>query len=160
MPEDIFAVIGLFNEPRKLVCAAESLRREGFLSLQAYTPFPVRGIEGVLGLKRSPLAGLVLAMGLSGTALAWLMEWWMNSWDYPIVVGGKPIGSWQAYVPIMFEVMVLLSCLTAAFGMLLLLNRLPKLWHPVIVSGVSKYFTRDSFALAVEAGPGFDPGAA
>ncbi|MDD5657941.1 MAG: DUF3341 domain-containing protein [Elusimicrobia bacterium] len=153
MPEArLFGVAGIFGEPCRLLEAVARLKASGWERLQAYTPYPVRGLEGALDVKRSPLAGTVLAMALAGTALAWLMQWWMNGVDYPTVVGGKDPRSWQALVPIMFEVMVLFSCLTAALGMLFLFNRLPRFGHPVLEAGLGRFTTRDKFALVVEAG--------
>jgi mono/diheme cytochrome c family protein len=80
--------------------------------------------------------------------------------DYPIITGGKAPSSWQAFVPIMFEVMVLFATFTAGLGMLLLLNRLPYFGHPVLQAKAIRGITRDRFALSVEADGPFDPEAA
>jgi mono/diheme cytochrome c family protein len=107
-----------------------------------------------MGLRRSPLGGMVLVMGILGTLTAFLFQWWMSAVDYPLVTGGKDPSSWQAFVPIMFEVTVLFATFTAGLGMLLLLNKLPAFWHPFLSSEASKAVSRDRFALAIEAEAG------
>jgi cytochrome c553 len=103
---------------------------------------------------------MVLVMGLLGAITALLFQWWTSGVDYPLVTGGKAPTSWQAFVPIMFEVMVLFATFTAGLGMLALLARLPFFGHPVLQSRAIRSITRDRFALAVEAEEGFDPAAA
>jgi mono/diheme cytochrome c family protein len=83
-----------------------------------------------------------------------VFEWWTSAVDYPVVTGGKLPFSWQAFVPIMFEVTVLFATFTAGLGMLHLLNRLPFFGHPIHSSKAMAGITRDRFALAVEAGSG------
>jgi len=150
MTERVFSIVGLFDSPQALLAAVPRLKLEAW-HLEAYTPYPVRGLDAALEQRRSPLAGMVLVMGILGTFTAWLFQWWMNSVDYPIVVGGKDPSSWQAYVPIMFEVAVLFATFTAGLGMLFLLNKLPAFWHPFLLSRSAAKVTCDKFALAVEA---------
>jgi len=154
MDERAFGVLGLFESPAALLAAVAKLKSKALGRLEAYTPYPVHGLEEALGLRRSPLAGMVLVMGLLGTATAWLFQWWMNAVDYPLFVGGKTPSSWEAYVPVMFEVTVLFAAFTAGLGMLFLLNRLPAFWHPFLLSKSSAEVTRDRFALSVEAQEG------
>jgi len=151
MSDKAFAVLGLFDSPDGLLAAIPRLRALGLGRLEAYTPYPVHGVEKALGLKKSPLAGMVLVMGLVGALSAFLFQFWATGIDYPIVVGGKSPLAWQAYIPIVFEVMVLFATFTAGLGMLLLLNRLPFYGHPVLSSRAIAAVTRDRFALAVEA---------
>ena len=161
MSEPVFAVVGLFDSAHALLDAIAPVRAAKLGRVEAYTPYPVHGIEAALGLRRSPLAGMVLVAGALGATTALLFQWWMSAVDYPIVVGGKPLFSWQAFVPIMFEVMVLFATFTAGLGMLLLLNRLPLFGHPLLASRAIAGITRDKFALAIEAeGDSFDVSAA
>lgn len=150
MAERSFAVLGLFDSPDALLDAVRRLRGTGLGRLQAYSPYPVHGLDRELGLRRSPLGGMVFIMGLLGALTAFAFQYWMSAVDYPIVTGGKSAQSWQAFVPIMFEVMVLFATLTAGLGMLLLLNRLPDLFHPLLSSKSIAALTRDKFALALE----------
>jgi mono/diheme cytochrome c family protein len=89
-------------------------------------------------------------MGVIGAIAILGFEFWTSGWDYPQVTAGKPVFSWEAFVPITFEVTVLFATLTAGLGMLLLLNGLPFFRHPMLRSKSMPLITRDKFALAVE----------
>ncbi len=154
MSRSEFAVLGLFDSADALMNAIPEVRARGLGRLEAYTPYPVHGLDEALGLKRSPLGGMVLVMGILGALTALGFEYWISAIDYPIVTGGKPPESWEAFVPIMFEVTVLFATFTAGLGMLLLLNRLPFFGHPVLASKAIRGITRDRFALSVEADAG------
>jgi len=150
MRDRAFAVLGLFDSAQALMDAIPGVREKQLGDVETYTPYPVHGMDEALGLRRSPLGGMVLVMGILGAITALFFQWWMSAVDYPIVVGGKPLNSWQAFVPIMFEVTVLFATFTAGLGMLLLLNKLPFFGHPVLSSRAIKAVTRDRFGLAVE----------
>lgn len=147
-----FAVLGLFDSADALMKAIPSVKAANLGRLEAYTPYPIHGIDDALGLRRSPLGGMVLVMGILGALTAFGFQYWISAIDYPIVTGGKAPNSWEAFVPIMFEVTVLFATFTAGLGMLLLLNKLPFFGHPVLQAKAMKAITRDRFALAVEAG--------
>ena len=151
MSERVFAVVGLFDSAQELLQAIPRVRARKLGRVEAYTPYPVHGIDAALGLRRSPLAGMVLVAGMIGAITALFFQWWMTAVDYPIVVGGKALFSWQAFVPIMFEVTVLFATFTAGLGMLFLMNRLPFFGHPLLASKTIPAITRDKFALAIEA---------
>ena len=157
---EVFGVLGLFDSADALCAAVPALRAGNLGRLEAYTPYPVHGLARALGQRRSPVGGMVLVMGILGALTALGFQWWLSAVDYPIVTGGKAVGSWQAFVPIMFEITVLFATVTAALGMLMLLNRLPFFGHPVLHSRAIRAITRDRFALAVEAEGAFDPEAA
>jgi hypothetical protein len=145
-----------FDSAGACMHGAEKLRDAGYTKFDAHTPFPVHGMDKAMGLPDSKLGWIVLAFGMSGTFLAWLMMYWMNGVDYPIVIGGKPPGTLPSMIPIMFEVTVLFSALTAVFGMLGL-NQLPRHHHPIFFSERFKGFSDDKFFLSVEAeDPKFD----
>jgi cytochrome c5 len=150
MSERVFGVLGIFESADALVAAVPKVRERGIGRLEAYTPYPVHGLDAALGLRRSPLAGMVLVMGALGAATALFFQWWMSAVDYPIPTGGKALFSWQAFVPILFEVTVLFATFTAGLGMLLLLNKLPFFGHPILGSKSIAGITRDRFALCVE----------
>jgi hypothetical protein len=145
-----------FESASDCMHGAEKLRDAGYALFDAHTPFPIHGMDRAMGLADSKLGWIVLGFGLSGTFLAWLMMFWMNGVDYALVVGGKPPGTLPSMIPIMFEVTVLFSALTAVFGMLGL-NKLPRHHHPIFYSERFKSFSDDKFFLSVEAGdPKFD----
>ena len=161
MSKKSYAVLGLFDTPDALMHAIPKLRAAKLGTVEAYTPYPIHGIDDALGLRRSPLGGMVLVMGVLGALTAFGFQYWISAIDYPIITGGKSAASWEAFVPIMFEVTVLFATFTAGLGMLLLLNRLPFFGHPVLSSKAMKGITRDRYALALEAeSEAFDSAAA
>jgi len=151
MSEGVFAVVGLFDSAQELLRAIPRVRAAKLGRVEASTPYPVHGMDAALGLRRSPLAGMVLVAGMLGAVTALFIQWWITAVDYPTVVGGKALFSWQAFVPIMFEVTVLFATFTAGLGMLFLMNRLPFFGHPLLTSKAIAAVTRDKFGLAVEA---------
>jgi hypothetical protein len=155
-PKRVALMLAEFDSAADCMHGAEKLRDAGYSKFDAHTPFPVHGMDRAMGLPDSKLGWIVLCFGCSGTFLAWLMMFWMNGVDYPIVIGGKPPGTLPSMIPIMFEVTVLLSALSAVFGMLHL-NRLPRHHHPVFYSDRFRAFSDDKFFLSVEAeDPKFD----
>ena len=160
MSDQAFAVLGLFDSADALMTAIPQVKARKLGRLEAYTPYPIHGMDEALDLRRSPLGGMVLVMGILGAITTLGFEYWMSAVDYPIVTGGKAPWSWEAFVPIMFEVTVLFATFTAGLGMLLLLNKLPFFGHPILGSEAIRGITRDRFALAVEADPELDAEAA
>ncbi len=102
-------ILAEFDTPGACLHAAEKLRDAGYTKFDAHSPFPIHGMDDAMGMKDSKLGLIVFPMGLAGTCLAWLMMWWMNGVDYPLVIGGKPPYSLPSQVPIMFELTILLS---------------------------------------------------
>jgi mono/diheme cytochrome c family protein len=152
-----FAVLGLFPDAPKILAAARQIQPRKLGRLEAYTPYPVHGLDRAIGLGPSRLGRLVLLMGVLGAGLALLFEGWVSAVAYPLVTGGKALFSWQAFVPVMFEVTVLFATFTAGLAMLFAFNRLPFFGHPVLHSKAIKDITRDKLALSIEAtGGAFD----
>jgi len=148
-----------FDTPAALVEAVRAVRAKGYTKLDAFTPFPVHGMDQALGLGRSRLGYLVFAMGLLGTVSALLLQWWTGAVDYPLVIGGKPFFAFEFSIPVTFEVTVLLAAFAAVLGMLAL-NGLPRLHHPVFSSELHRRVSDDGFLLVIEGGdPQFDAGA-
>ena len=156
IPKRPALLLAEFDAPAGAMHCAEKLRDAGYSKFDAHTPFPVHGMDKAMGLSDSKLGFIVLFFGLSGTSLAFLMMYWMNGVDYPIVIGGKPPGAIPSMVPILFEVTVLFSALSTVFGMFGL-NKLPRHHHPVFYSDRFKSFSDDKFFVSVEAeDPKFD----
>jgi hypothetical protein len=145
-----YGVVGDFDTPEDLLRAIRTVRAAGYRKLDAFTPFPIHGIDNAMGERRSHLGRIVLICGLLGLAAAVLLQWWTGSIDYPLSVAGKPKFAIQPSVPIMFELTVLLAAFGAVFGMLLL-NGLPKFYHPIFNYSGHAGATNDRFLLAVEA---------
>ncbi len=138
-----------YETPGACLHAAEKLRDAGYKNFDAHTPFPVHGMDAAMGMGDSKLGWIVLPAGITGCALAFTMMYWMNAVDYPIVIGGKPPGSIPSMIPIMFELTVLLSCLTTVFGMFGL-NKIPRHHHPIFNSDRFAAATDDKFFISVE----------
>lgn len=147
------SLVCYFDTPAELYHACEGLRDAGYQKFDAHTPFPVHGLERAMGLPPSKLPWIVLACGLTGLIGAFVMQWWMQAVDYPFNISGKPAFSYQAYVPICFELTVLISAFGAFFGQWGL-NKLPKLYDPVMKHPSWPRAMDDKFFISVE---GADP---
>ena len=153
-----FGVLAEFDTTAGLYDACEAIRDRGFQRWDSYTPFPVHGLDGAMGLKRSKLPFIVLVMGLFGAFAGFAMQVWISVEAYPIVFSGKPLFAWQAFVPVTFECGVLFASLGAVFGMFGL-NQLPTFYHPCFNSERFLAVTDDKFFIAVEAAdPQYDEG--
>ena len=150
-------VMGSFATPRDVVAAARALRRQGHADLETYSPFPLEETDEALGLQPSRVPVLVAVGGFTGAASGYLMQWYCNAVSFPLNIGGRPPHSPPSFVPITFELAILLGAFGAFFGLLALL-RLPRLHHPVfeapgfVRATVDRYwisaFTRDAAARA------------
>lgn len=145
-----------FGSPEALLRAAREVREAGYERFDAHSPFPVHGLERAMRLKTSPVPWFVLILGLGGAAAGMLMQWWVSAEAYPLVVSGKPLFSWPAFVPIMFECGVLGGALGAVFGFLAM-TRLPRHHHPLFESTRFERMGDDAFFLSIESeDPEFD----
>lgn len=145
-----------FETPDDIVAAAEKVRDRGYKHWDVHTPYPLHGMDAAMGLADSRLGWIVLACGLTGVSLAVLMMQWMNGYDYPLIIGGKPPDAIPSMVPIMFELTVLLSSFGAVFGMLGM-NQLPRHNHPIFVSDRFDACSDNKFYISIEVeDPKFD----
>jgi hypothetical protein len=152
-----FALVGHFDTPAQLYHAAELLRDGGYRHMDAHTPFAVHGLERALGLKPSRLPWIVLACAIVGGTGGILLQYWCMAVDYPMNISGKPLFPWPAYVPITFELTVLLSAFGCFFGMWGL-NALPMFFHPVMQHPSFHRASDDRFFISVECrDPAYDP---
>jgi hypothetical protein len=138
-----------FDNADAIIHAAEQVRDAGYEKWDVHTPYPVHGMDKAMGLGDSGLGWIVLLCGLTGVTAAVTMMQWMNGYDYPLVIGGKPPDAIPSMVPIMFELTVLLSSFGAVFGMFGL-NQLPKHHHPVFYSERFDNFSNDKFFISIE----------
>lgn len=147
--DPLYGAIAEFETPEALMEAARRARREGYRDVDAFTPFPVEGLAKILRVEdRRPLwLGLIGAC--TGAAVGLAMQTFTN-WDYPINVGGRPIYPLSAFMVVTFELMVLFGALVPAFGMLVL-NRLPRLHHPIFNGSQFHLASRDKFFLCIKA---------
>jgi hypothetical protein len=152
----LWGLLAEFDSVENLLRAAEQVRDAGFRHWDAHTPFPVHGLNDAMGIRPTRLPLFVLGGGLTGAALALLMQWWMNAVDYKFIISGKPLFGVPANIPIMFELTVLFSAFGAFLGMLAF-NRLPEFHCPLFRSERFQRATQDRFFISIEArDPRFD----
>lgn len=154
--QPLFGLIAEFDVPEQVLNAAAHAYAQGYRCMDAYSPFPVAGLAEALGHRRRAVPAIFLMAGLIGACSGYLLQWYSMAIDYPINVGGRPLHSWPAFIPITFELTILAAGLAGAAGMIFL-NRLPQLYHPVFaVSGIERA-TIDRFFLEIRASdPQFD----
>ena len=145
--DEPYGLLAEFESPEALVEAAKRARAEGYRALDAFTPFPVHELFGVLRLRDRRVLWLGLFGGIFGFSLGLGMQLFTNS-DYPINVGGRPLYALSAFAVICFELIVLFAALTPAIGMLAM-NGLPRLHHPVFNAPRFSRASRDRFFLCV-----------
>jgi len=147
----IYGVVGEFESEHQLLHAVGKVREAGYRRVEAYTPFPVEGLSEALGLKRNQVPLITLIGGLFGGLGGFYFQYWCNVNSYPQNIGGRPLNSWPAFIPVTFELTVLGASLFAVFGMLAL-NRLPQPYHPLFnVERFCRHATTDRFYLCIEA---------
>lgn len=144
-----FGWMAEYVDEAQLLVAARKLRDSGYTKTDAFTPFPVHGIDEALGIKPTILPFIVLCAGMTGTITALTMEWYTNAFDYPYIISGKPFASWPAFIPVSFELTILFSAFTTFLGMLAL-NGLPKFSNPVFTNPRFDRATNDRFFLYVD----------
>jgi hypothetical protein len=144
-------VLGEFTHPEACVKAVHSLREGGVSGLDAYSPYPLHGIDEALALKRSKVPLVALTGGVLGAAGGYAMQWWMNAVNYPINVGNRPQHGFWTNIPITFECGILLSVLSIFFSAIFYFFKLPRPYHPVFESERFRTASLDAFWISAEA---------
>src|SRR5438552_4607872 len=144
-----YGMIAEFRTAASILHAAEKVRDAGFRKWDVFTPFPVHGMDRAMGLKNSKVGWFAFIGGVIGYTTGMLMIWFMNAFDYPIVVGGKPMFSPHSAFPPSYELTILFGAFGSLGGMLFL-NRLPKLYHPLLKNRRFAKVTHDKFFLVIE----------
>jgi Protein of unknown function (DUF3341) len=148
--ERLWGLLAQYENPHTIYKACEMVRNEGYEQWDACTPFPVHGLDKAMGLKPSALPWLVLVVGILGSSFMLFFQAWTSGQVYPVIVGGKPLFSLPAFVPVWYEVTVLASCVTAFLGNWILTG-LPRPHHPAFGSKAFERVTDDKFFILVEA---------
>lgn len=152
----IYGQMAEFESATALVEAARQVRERGFRHLDAFTPYPVEGLDTALGLRADRgIYLMVLVVTVVSGLLVYLLQWYTAVWDYPINVGGKPYNAWPAFIPSAFVLAMLLGGLAAA--LLMFLRNGIHLYHPVFNAPDFDLSARDRFYLCIEADdPGYE----
>ena len=152
----LHGVAAQFGTVDDVMRAAERVRAAGYTRADAYTPFPIEGLDEALGMKQTRLGWIVLAVGVLGGLGGFFMQWWANVEYYPLVIGGKPFNSWPNWIVIMYELTILTSAFTAGLFMIFR-NGLPRAYHPMFNAPGFEKASRDKFFICIESSdPRFD----
>jgi hypothetical protein len=153
----MYGLLAKFDTQEALVSATNRVYEAGYRNFDTYSPYPVEGLERAMHLKPSYLPYVILLGGITGGLTGLLMQWFATGIDYPLNIGGRPLFSWPAYVPITFELTILFAAFAGVFG-LFFATRFPQPYHPVFNSeDFNAHASQDAFYLGIEAGdPKFD----
>lgn len=128
MDSDKHFVVGVFNDEDVLLNAVRKLRTGGVKITEVYSPFPVHGLDEALGYKRTRLPIAAFMFGLTGTTLALVMQIWMLGYDWPMIIGGKPYAPIPPFIPVTFELTVLLAALGMVATFMIVSDMKPYRW--------------------------------
>ena len=153
----VHGIVAEFDETPKVFKAAQRVRDAGFSKWDVHSPFPIHDMEEAMGIKTTKLPLMAGGAAITGVCIAAALQWGTTAYLYPTVVQGKPFDAWQPFVPIMFELGVLLTAFMCLFGMLAL-NGLPRWHHPLFTHERFARVSNDRFFIVIEAtDPGFEP---
>ena len=146
----LFGIAAIFKTPNEIINAAKKVTDSDFTHFDINTPYPVHGMDSAMKIKPSKLGFVTLITGLSGAVLALLFMYWTMSVDYRIVIGGKPFFALPAFIPVTFEVTVLLATISTVIAMIALFFRLPDNKHPLHDTAYMKSVSADKFGVIIE----------
>jgi hypothetical protein len=153
---DLYGLMAEFDDPNAIVAAARRAYTEGYRRMNAYSPYPIEELSEAIGFHSNRLPLIVLIGGILGCVGGYALQYYTSVIDYPINVGGRPLHSWPAFIPITFETTVLGAAIAAVLGMLAL-NGLPMPYHPVFNAPRFELASRNHFFLCIETrDPKFD----
>lgn len=137
---------GIFDDEEKLLKAGNSLKEKNIKIIDFYTPFPVHGLDKIQGIERTKLPYVTFIAGGIGLALAIGFQVWTSAFAWPINVGGKPMLSIPAFIPVTFELMVLFGALTTVLAFFVKSNLYPTKENIIL----SKFQLDNRFVVLVE----------
>ena len=149
MADELYGALAEFRNPEDLMAAARKARQAGYRDLDAFTPFPIEGLDRILRLPHPTISVVGLAGAIAGAGTALMMQVYVN-YDYPLNVGGRPIYAISAFAVVTFELTILFSALAMLVGMLWQ-NGLPRLNYPVFNAERFHRASKDRFFLCVNA---------
>lgn len=145
------ALVATFKTPDEIMHAAETVNKAGYKDYDVHTPYPVHGMDDAMGLRPSKIGYFTIAIGFTFMSLFLLFIWWVNTVDYPQVIGGKPFFFLPAYVPVLFEITILSGAVLSVLMMITFLFKFPNNAHPLHDTNYMKQISSDTFGIAIEA---------
>ncbi len=154
----LWGIMAEFNSSALIYKACKKVNSMGYKKWDSHTPFPVHGLDKAMGVRASIIPWFVLIAGCIGGVSGIILTIWTSAYDYPLNIAGKPLLSVPAFIPVIFEMVILFSALTAVFGMFFI-NGLPRYNHPLFSNDDFKKATDDKFYISIESiDPIFDEG--
>lgn len=144
-PGDILGVAAFFDLPDDLLVATAHTRDKGYKEFDAFSPFPIDGMNDALGAGRSWLPWVTFGAGSAGFLTANALQFGTMTFDWPMIIGGKPYAPWPSFIPVMFEMTVLFAGITTVLTMFIASGCFRK---PLIID---PEITKDRFALWISA---------
>ncbi len=151
-PEEptVFGLLAEFETADAMSAAAKSAYDAGYSRFDCYSPFPVADAADAMNYPKSEMGAVMFIGGITGACTGFFMQYYLNTYAYPLNVGGRPYLSWPSFIPITFEMMVLTAALTGLFGLMALCG-LPRYHHPLFNSKAFDRASRDRFFMCIEA---------
>lgn len=146
-----YGIASLFDTPDELIKAVNKVQEQGYKNFDVHTPYPVHGMDKAMKLPTSKLGVVTLTFGLMGAAIALISMWWALSKDYPMIIGGKPFFALPAFIPVTFEVTVLLATLSTVIGMIVFFFNFPQNAHPLNDTSYMRSCSADKYGICIEA---------
>ncbi len=156
MAEKLYGLLAEFDGPDELLKAARDAHAAGYRKMDAYSPMPIHDLSESMGYDKHRVPTIVLICAMLGACFGFGLQYWVSVIDFPLNVGGRPLLSWPSFIPVTFELGVLFSAFGALIGMLIL-NGLPRFYHPVFNVPNFERASGDGFFLCIETeDPKFD----
>jgi hypothetical protein len=154
--QGVYGLMAEFDNPTDAVRAAERVYGEGYRQIDAYSPYPIEELSEAIGFHKNRVPLVVLIGGILGVTGGVALCYWVSTTAYALNIGGRPLWSWPAFIPVAYECTILLAAISAVLGMILM-NGLPQPYHPVFNAPRFELASRDHFFVCVEAAdPKFD----
>jgi hypothetical protein len=152
----LYGLMAEFNDVNALTEATRRTYEEGYRKMDAYSPFPIEPVWEAMHVHDRPVSFFVLCGGIVGMITGFGLCYWVSTTAYPLNIGGRPLNSWPSFIPVTFELTILIASFAALISMLAL-NGLPLPYHPVFNVPAFIRASQDKFFLAIEASdPKFD----
>ncbi len=146
----LHSVTAIFNTPDEIIKASKAVVKQGYKKFDVHTPYPIHGLDKVMKLQRSPLGYFAFVLGVTGACLALLLMWWTMTVAYPLNIGGKPDFPLPAFIPVTFEVTVLLASVATVVSMIVIFFKFPNNSHPLHDTDFMRKVSSDKYGITIE----------